>query len=70
MWINKEEEKEQFSPVSVLDCPYEDEDEDDESSSSSPFRCRIARMEGPFVFCFLFLVFSQFFIYFFYAWKV
>lgn len=65
MWINKEEEKEQFSPVSVLDCPFEDED--DESSSSSPFRCRIARMEGPFVF---FLVFSQIFIYFFYAWKV
>lgn len=44
VWLNKEEEKEQFSPVSVLDCPFEDED--DESSSSSPFRCRIARMEG------------------------
>lgn len=62
MWINKEEEKEQFSPVSVLDCPFEDED--DESSSSSPFRCRIARMEGPFFFG---LDFSQFF---YLAWKV
>ncbi|XP_061988714.1 uncharacterized protein LOC133707168 [Rosa rugosa] len=44
VWLNKEEEKEQFSPVSVLDCPFEDED--DESSSSSPFRYRLARMEG------------------------
>ncbi|KAM5572615.1 hypothetical protein ABKV19_012591 [Rosa sericea] len=44
VWLNKEEEKEQFSPVSVLDCPFEDEDDD--SSSSSPFRYRLARMEG------------------------
>ncbi|XP_050378237.1 uncharacterized protein LOC126795439 [Argentina anserina] len=44
-WLNKEEEKEQFSPVSVLDRPFEDED-DESSSSSPPFRCRLARMEG------------------------
>ncbi|XP_020550199.1 uncharacterized protein LOC105164242, partial [Sesamum indicum] len=35
------EEKEQFSPVSVLDCPFDDEDE-----VSSPFQQRLARMEG------------------------
>ncbi|KAL3818118.1 hypothetical protein ACJIZ3_004023 [Penstemon smallii] len=39
-WSN--EEKEQFSPVSVLDCPFDDEDE----ISSSPFQHRLARMEG------------------------
>ncbi|KAL8543787.1 hypothetical protein ACS0TY_004370 [Phlomoides rotata] len=35
------EEKEQFSPVSVLDCPFDDEDE-----VSSPFQHRLDRMEG------------------------
>ncbi|KAK6137572.1 hypothetical protein DH2020_028692 [Rehmannia glutinosa] len=35
------EEKEQFSPVSVLDCPFDDEDE-----VSSAFQHRLARMEG------------------------
>ncbi|PIN19910.1 hypothetical protein CDL12_07402 [Handroanthus impetiginosus] len=37
-------EKEQFSPVSVLDCPFDDEDEEDEVSS--PFQHRLARVEG------------------------
>ncbi|KAI3468803.1 hypothetical protein Pfo_025466 [Paulownia fortunei] len=36
------EEKEQFSPVSVLDCPFDDDDE----VSSSLFQHRLARMEG------------------------
>ncbi|CDP09814.1 unnamed protein product [Coffea canephora] len=36
-----EDEREQFSPVSVLDCPF---DEDDEVSS--PFQHRLARMEA------------------------
>ncbi|CAK9188632.1 unnamed protein product [Ilex paraguariensis] len=35
------EGKEQFSPVSVLDCPFDDEDE-----VSSPFQQSLARMEG------------------------
>uniref|UniRef100_A0A5B7BX22 DUF4378 domain-containing protein n=1 Tax=Davidia involucrata TaxID=16924 RepID=A0A5B7BX22_DAVIN len=40
-WPN-EEEKELFSPVSVLDFPFDiDEDE-----ASSPFQCTLARMEG------------------------
>ncbi|KAJ0106118.1 hypothetical protein Patl1_18669 [Pistacia atlantica] len=42
-WQN-EAEKEQFSPVSVLDCPFEDDK--DSSSPSSPFQHRLARMEG------------------------
>ncbi|KAK0587908.1 hypothetical protein LWI29_031098 [Acer saccharum] len=40
-WKN-EEEKEQCSPVSVLDCPFED----DETDITSPFHQRLARMEG------------------------
>ncbi|XWS49878.1 hypothetical protein CRYUN_Cryun12cG0041000 [Craigia yunnanensis] len=40
-WLN-EEGKEQFSPVSVLDCPFDDEDED----NSSPFQDQLARVEG------------------------
>ncbi|KAK2664674.1 hypothetical protein Ddye_003248 [Dipteronia dyeriana] len=40
-WRN-EEEKEQWSPVSVLDCPFED----DETDITSPFHQRLARMEG------------------------
>ncbi|XP_059661705.1 uncharacterized protein LOC132307851 [Cornus florida] len=39
-WSN-EEEKEQFSPVSVLDFPFDEEEE-----ASSPFQSRLARMEG------------------------
>ncbi|KAH7514022.1 uncharacterized protein LOC107434890 [Ziziphus jujuba] len=39
-WPN-EEEKEQFSPVSVLDCPFEDEDE-----ATSPFRRDLALIDG------------------------
>ncbi|CAN4077818.1 unnamed protein product [Withania somnifera] len=35
------EEKEQFSPVSTLDCPFNDEDE-----VSSPFQHRLTRVEG------------------------
>lgn len=35
------EEKEQFSPVSTLDCPFDDEDE-----VSSPFQHRLTRVEG------------------------
>ncbi|KAL2544006.1 hypothetical protein Fot_13239 [Forsythia ovata] len=38
-WRN--EEKEQLSPVSVLDCPFDDDDE-----VSSPFQHRLALMEG------------------------
>ncbi|MCD7446592.1 hypothetical protein HAX54_010784 [Datura stramonium] len=38
-WPN--EEKEQFSPVSTLDCPFDDEDE-----VSSPFQHRLVRVEG------------------------
>ncbi|KAG8382300.1 hypothetical protein BUALT_Bualt05G0062500 [Buddleja alternifolia] len=44
-WSAVNEEKEQFSPVSVLDCPFDD-DQDEVSSSSSPFQHRLARMEG------------------------
>ncbi|KAL5748657.1 hypothetical protein ACOSQ2_025954 [Xanthoceras sorbifolium] len=40
-WRN-EEEKEQCSPVSVLDCPFED----DETDITSPFHQRLAHMEG------------------------
>ncbi|KAI9174129.1 hypothetical protein LWI28_012404 [Acer negundo] len=40
-WRN-EEEKEQCSPVSVLDCPFEDV----ETDITSPFHQRLARMEG------------------------
>ncbi|XP_047947478.1 uncharacterized protein LOC125193677 [Salvia hispanica] len=36
-----DQEKEQFSPVSVLDCPFDEEDE-----VSSPFQHRLALMEG------------------------
>ncbi|OAY56606.2 uncharacterized protein LOC110608683 [Manihot esculenta] len=36
-----EVDKEQFSPVSVLDCPFEDEEE-----TSSPFQRNLVRMEG------------------------
>ncbi|KAL7160201.1 hypothetical protein ABFS83_01G077700 [Erythranthe nasuta] len=36
------DEKEQLSPVSVLDCPFDDEDE----VSSSSFQHRLARIEG------------------------
>ncbi|KAG8374848.1 hypothetical protein BUALT_Bualt10G0038300 [Buddleja alternifolia] len=40
-------EKEQLSPVSVLDCPFEDEDEnEDEDEVSSPFQHKLARVEG------------------------
>lgn len=39
-WPN-EEEKEQLSPVSVLDCPFEDDEE-----ISSPFESKLARLEG------------------------
>ncbi|XWS38422.1 hypothetical protein CRYUN_Cryun19dG0130000 [Craigia yunnanensis] len=39
-WPN-EEGKEQFSPVSVLDCPF-----DDEEDNSSPFQDQLARVEG------------------------
>lgn len=38
-WPN--EEKEQFSPVSTLDCPFDDEDE-----VSSPFQHRLSHVEG------------------------
>lgn len=44
-WPN-EEEKEQFSPVSVLDCPFEDEDEDEDEEMCSPFQHRDTHMEG------------------------
>ncbi|KAM1024819.1 hypothetical protein ACFX13_038749 [Malus domestica] len=41
-WQNNKEEKEQFSPVSVLDCPFEDEDDD---HTGSPFSRSLACME-------------------------
>ncbi|PON57508.1 hypothetical protein PanWU01x14_174140 [Parasponia andersonii] len=41
-WPN-EEDKEQFSPVSVLDCPFKDDDQDE---TTSPFNRRLARLEG------------------------
>ncbi|XVF52819.1 hypothetical protein PTKIN_Ptkin05aG0049200 [Pterospermum kingtungense] len=40
-WPN-EEGKEQFSPVCVLDCPFDDEEED----NSSTFQDQLARVEG------------------------
>ncbi|CAI0414243.1 unnamed protein product [Linum tenue] len=48
-WPN--EEKEQFSPVSVLDCPFNDEEEEDEDEDeaevNSPFhRQTLVRVEG------------------------
>ncbi|CAK7335439.1 unnamed protein product [Dovyalis caffra] len=42
-WSN-EEEKEQFSPVSILDCPFQDDEE--EIIISSPFQRSLIRMEG------------------------
>ncbi|XVF10678.1 hypothetical protein REPUB_Repub07fG0203200 [Reevesia pubescens] len=41
VWPN-EEGKEQFSPVSILDCPFDDEEED----NSSPFEDHLDRVEG------------------------
>ncbi|WCJ26155.1 hypothetical protein M5689_007995 [Euphorbia peplus] len=43
-WGN-EEEKEQFSPVSVLDCPFQDDDEEEEDINS-PFQRSLLSMEG------------------------
>jgi hypothetical protein len=40
-WPN-EEEKEQSSPVSILDCPFQDEEED----IGSPFQRSLIRVEG------------------------
>lgn len=40
------DEKEQLSPVSVLDCPFDDDDQDHHEVSSSSFQSRLARMEG------------------------
>jgi hypothetical protein len=40
-WPN-EEEKEQSSPVSILDCPFQDEEED----IGSPFQRSPIRVEG------------------------
>ncbi|TQE12611.1 hypothetical protein C1H46_001823 [Malus baccata] len=42
-WLNNKEEKEQFSPVSVLDCPFEDEDDD---HARSPLSRSLACMQG------------------------
>lgn len=39
---SSDQEKEQFSPVSVLDCLFDDDDDE----VSSPFQHRLARMEG------------------------
>ncbi|KAM6588015.1 hypothetical protein CsatA_010620 [Cannabis sativa] len=41
-WSN-EEDKEQFSPVSVLDCPFEDDDQDE---TNSPFNSKVTHLEG------------------------
>uniref|UniRef100_A0A803LQS0 DUF4378 domain-containing protein n=1 Tax=Chenopodium quinoa TaxID=63459 RepID=A0A803LQS0_CHEQI len=40
MWFNEESEKEQSSPISVLDFPYNDE------GGSSPFTLRVSRLKG------------------------
>lgn len=45
-WPN-EEAKEQFSPVSVLDYPFDNDDAEAEEEVSSPFKRRAARVEGP-----------------------
>ncbi|EEF51088.1 uncharacterized protein LOC8265402 [Ricinus communis] len=42
-WAN-EEDKEQFSPVSVLDCPFQDEAE--EEDNGCPFQRRLDHVEG------------------------
>lgn len=49
-WAPNEEGKEQFSPVSVLDCPFDDEEEEDNGSA---FEDHLARVEGtsPFLTC-------------------
>lgn len=39
-----DQEKEQFSPVSVLDCPFDDDEE-----VSSPFQHGLIRMEGELI---------------------
>ncbi|KAL0448085.1 UNVERIFIED_CONTAM: hypothetical protein Slati_1936400 [Sesamum latifolium] len=51
-WINEQEkqwsvseEKEQLSPVSVLDCPFDDDDDDDDEVYS-PFQHSLAVVEG------------------------
>ncbi|KAG8476543.1 hypothetical protein CXB51_033425 [Gossypium anomalum] len=41
-WAPNEEGKEQFSPVSVLDCPFDDEEEEDNGSA---FEDHLARVE-------------------------
>ncbi|KNA15962.1 hypothetical protein SOVF_093640 [Spinacia oleracea] len=41
MWFNEEVEKEQSSPISVLDFPYNNEEE-----GSSPFTLRVSRLKG------------------------
>lgn len=43
MWFNEEAEKEQSSPVSVLDFPYNDE------GGSSPFTLKASRLKGTIV---------------------
>lgn len=48
-----DQEKEQLSPVSILDCPFEDDDE-----VSSPFQHRLARMEGDFLLPLNYLILS------------
>jgi len=40
-WPN-EEEKEQSSPVSILDCPFQDEEEE----TGSPFQRSLIHVEG------------------------
>ncbi|KAK4422693.1 hypothetical protein Salat_1851800 [Sesamum alatum] len=41
------EEKEQLSPVSVLDCPFDDDDDDDDDDEVySPFQHNVAVVEG------------------------
>ena len=41
-WLNVEDEKEQSSPISVLDFPYNEE------GGSSPFTIRASRIKGIF----------------------
>uniref|UniRef100_A0A6N2L640 DUF4378 domain-containing protein n=1 Tax=Salix viminalis TaxID=40686 RepID=A0A6N2L640_SALVM len=45
-WPDHEEEKEQSSPVSILDCPFHDEEEEEEEEISSPVQRSLICVEG------------------------
>jgi hypothetical protein len=43
---SEEEEKDQLSPVSIMDFPYEEEETEEESSSGSSFHKNLAIIES------------------------